>query len=131
MLEIFQNWKILETWEKSDTEGCTLFLFPDSERYNDPDGAPLLMAKQKKGKKFSHWWYHWATGLTSSDTNLLCEFIRSSNKCFIISTNFKMGFLLLAARIILIGTMLYEIILLLFFKLLFLIKQGIACSLKK
>lgn len=41
-----------------------------------------------------------------------------------------MGFLLLAARIILIGTMLYEIILLLFFKLWFLIKQGIACSLK-
>ena len=82
-------------------------------------------AEQRRGKKFSHWWHRWATGLTSPDTIRPCDFTRSSNKCFIISTNFKMGFLVLAAKIILIDMKLYKIISLLFFKLLSLIRQGL------
>lgn len=49
----------------------------------------------------------WASGLSSLEIILLCDFTMSNKKCFIISSNFKMGFLLLAATIILIDKMLY------------------------
>lgn len=49
----------------------------------------------------------WVSGLSSPEIILLCDFTMSNKKCFIISSNFKMGFLLLAATIILIDKMLY------------------------
>lgn len=120
---------VRKIWHK---KGRTLFLFPASEHYYDLDRTTLFMAEHRKGKKFIHWRCHWAKDERALKLSYSVDLTVSSNKCSIISDNYKMSFLLLAAKNILCYLKCYiKLLYCCFENYFFLIIRGTPCSLKQ